>query len=249
MGSMTNNNFMMDWLKNLNYELSEEYIKSSTVTAIIIGVIAAAMIIAAAFLMNKNKGLGIAAGVLQLAGCFCVQKAAHIFSGMELVRFEYITGSSQAELDKKTEEFYANYMSDLFGDLIPYMLCSLVFMAGWIMTLVFIIKCMSAKPKILPVFALVLQIGKYLFIPPMPMYKAMFGKITEEMQKSSDLVNYVAVLLPLLLILIPAILARVQMSKTPVAVPADAEAAEEIDVLAVQETEEVAADADSSTEA
>ncbi len=203
MGSFEN------FFKNLKVELSEEYIASSTKMAIIFGIVIAAFMICTAFFMGKNKGLGIVAGIFQCAGVICAQKMTHIFANLEF--FKTITAENGEQLDSKVFE----YLVESLADLLPYSLCSMVIMAGWIMSLVFIIKSMQQSPKVLPVFALILHIARYLIVSPVPMMNALSGPITEEVVKNNDMFNYIAVLVPMVLIFIPALIGFIKSKKAP----------------------------------
>ncbi len=197
------------FFENMQTELSEAYITSSTTMAIMAGIFAAALIICTAFFMGKNKVLGIIAGIFQIIGVFCTQKMAHIFMQLEL--FTVIEAGSAAELEEKLMEHLINSILDL----IPFMLCSFMLMAGWVMTLVFIIKSMKQTPKILPIFALILHICRYLFITPYPMIDALFAPVTEANMVTTDMLNYAGVILPLILIFIPALIGLIKSKKAP----------------------------------
>ncbi len=204
------NRSMMDLFDNMQIALSDAYIQSSTVFAVIVGILTAALIIATSFLVKKNKALGIVAGIAQIAGVFCTQKLAHIF--MELELFRVITGSSQAEVEAEAAEYYLESMIAM----IPYFLCSLVVLASWVISLIYIIKSMKLKPKVFPIFALILHIIRYVCISPIPMINALFGPVTEEVQKSTDLCNYVCGILPFVLLFIGALICFSKAKKASV---------------------------------
>ncbi len=205
---MPTNNVFADFFSNIQIELSEEYITSSTTTAVIVGIIAAVCIIASAFLMKKNRALGIVAGIFEVVGVYCAQKMAHLFMDLEL--FRVVTGSNQSEVNDKLADFYA----DSFKQMLPYMFCSFLVLAAWVITLVFIIKSMKVRPKLFPVFALILHIIRYLCVSPIPFVNALFGEITEDVLRSVDLLNYAAAILPFALLLIGVIIFAAKSKKS-----------------------------------
>ncbi len=203
-------------LENTPIELSDAYISSSTQTALIIGIIAGICIIAAAFLMNKNKVIGILAGVFAPIGAICGQKAVISVTTMDM--FRVVTGTSTSELEDKLMDAYM----EMFMDMIPYMLFCFVYAAAWALALVFVIKSLKMQPKALPLVAMILHILVFLwqmvrYMVPLVM-SAMDDLVEfgEGQLKPMDTVFNVGSILVVLLVLIAAILTRVNMSKKPV---------------------------------
>ena len=228
----------MSYFDRLETYLSPEYIKSSTTTAIIIGVLAAALIIFAAVMMKKGLVFGIITGVMQIVGSFCAQKMAHILLRMDFFRVETIYGSSQAELEQKTEQFYDNFFKDAIGDIIPLSICSMLFLASWIFTLIFIVKALNNRPKILPVLALVCQILRYTFIQPYNVYTPILKQMTEQAQKSQDTLYYLITLIPLSMVAVSALLTNLNEKKLAAAAEAPTETTAEATEESVEVTTE-----------
>ncbi len=200
--------YLLDFYDNLQIELSDTYINNSTVLAIIVGILCAGLIIATAFLNKKGRAYAIIAGIMQIAGVYAMQKMAHTF--MELELFRVVTGTSENDVYNKVNDFY---MESLI-EMIPYVLLSWVVLAAWVLTLVFIIKSMKLKPKILPVFGLITHIVRYVFILPFPLIQAFFEPVTEQMQKNTDILNYIFTLIPFVLVFIAGLLTFLKSKKT-----------------------------------
>ncbi len=214
-------------------------------TGLPMGVFVAACIIAAAFLMNKNKVIGILAGITSIIGIACGQYAVNFLKNYDMIR--YVTGSSQSEVNDKIMDVF---MESLI-DTIPLSIACLLFMVGWVLTLVFIVKSMKLKPKVLPLFALILQILAYLFqctAYSVPLVRAIFemgdgvsGMLTEFfniLTKGSEFLTNACLILAPVLVLVAAILARVGMKKQPAAaVVVEASAEEDVELPADEELE------------
>lgn len=186
-------------MKNLHIDMTPEYLQASTRLSWIVGIIMAGLIIAAVFVSKKNHALGIVTGIFQLLGAVGMQKAVHILLQMDLTHVEYIVGSSQAEVDKLAGE----YQRGVLMQSLPMFLGMIAFFVAWVLLLVFIIKCMRFRPKVLAVFALVLQIIRYLAIAPFNTFAAITGPLTEAAQQRQDYLFLGAGLLVVLLTVIP----------------------------------------------
>ncbi len=208
------NSFFVDYMENLEAVLSDAYITRSTVFSILVGILACIFIVVASVMMKKGMVYGIITGIVQIVGAFCTQKMVHIFLQMNHVQFETITGTSQAELDQKMEEFYADYFSNFFADMIPLMLCSVIMVISWVMALIFIIKSMKRMPKIFPVLAIILHIFRYLFVVPYDVITPIFAKVTDSSQGVVDIGYYFVTLLPFFVIMIGSFFCKKHAEKT-----------------------------------
>ncbi len=206
---------MIEVITESQIQLSEGYITSSTVLSILVGIIAAAITITTAFLMKKGKVFAIITGVLQILGTFCAQKTAHLFMDLDFI--VTATGGTMDEAMENLGELYLESMVKL----IPYMLCNMIFMAAWIFTLVFIVKTMKLKPRVFPVFALIIHIFRYLFVGPIAGFNIfhLTDKVTESIQRETDILNYAVILIPLVLVLASAVISFVRSKKEAAAAP------------------------------
>ncbi len=192
---------LLEMMTESQIELSEGYLSSSTLLSIIIGVVAAALTVTSAFLLKRGKVFAIITGIFQIIGSFCAQKMAHIFMDLDFV----ITATGETA-DEAMENLSQLYMDALAG-LVPYMFCSMLFMASWVLTLVFIIRSMKLKLKVFPILALIIHILHYLGVSPIAGLNVLnlSGEITEEIQVQTDIQNYAVTLIPIVFVFISAL--------------------------------------------
>ena len=200
--------FLMNFYKNLRVDLTDEYLSSSTTLALIIGAIGMVMIIVSAFLVKRNRVLGVFAGLLQVAFSYCSQKLAHFMHTTDFFRVETIYGDNQEDLENKLDEFYSNFYEELISTSIVSVLYSVFIMASFVLTLVFVIKCLKLKPNGLFKAVLILNIVKMVLLAPYDMITPFVEKLTVESVASYDIIYYAATLLPLILLVIGAIVVK-----------------------------------------
>ena len=203
----------MGFFDNLKADLSADYIKSSTITSLIVGAIAAALIIFAAIMYKKSMAFGIVAGVLQIPGAVGVQKMVHYVLQMDFYRKEIFYGYSQEDVDQQINDFLYNYYKDAVIDIVMLILCSMLGLLAWIFALVVIIKAMKQPPKAFAIIALILHIIRYVVIAPYDLITPIVSRVTEASQKTTDMCYYIFTLIPLLLFAIGSIFVRVKMKK------------------------------------
>lgn len=216
MGGFDSSAFMdgfLGYFDNLKAELSADYIRSSTITAVIIGVIAAALIIFASIMYKKGMAMGIVAGVLQIPGALCMQKMAHYVLQMDFYRKEIFYGSSQEDVDQQIDEFMRSYFMESLLDIIPLMLCSAFCLLAWIFALIVVIKAMKRPPKVFAIIALILHIIRYVVIAPYDVITPIMDNVTEASQKATDIRYYIFTLIPFVLFAVGSIFVRVKMKK------------------------------------
>lgn len=198
-------------LENLHIEgLSESYIQSSTRLSWIFGIAIAVMILVAVFVSKKEYALGIITAIFQVLSAVGMQKGLHILLQTDLTHVEYITGSSQAEVDQLVSE----YQRGALMNFMPVFLGMIAFFVAWVLLLVFIIKCMKYRPKVLGVFALLVHIIRFIAIGPFNTFAIAIGPLTEEMQKKQDLLFLGSTLLATLLIMIPCLVHGLSKKRT-----------------------------------
>ena len=221
------------YFENLETYLSPEYLKSSLTTAIIIGILGAALIIFASIMTKKGLVLGIITGIMQIVGSFSAQKIAHLTLSIDFYRVETIYGSSQAEINQKTEQFYKTFFNDAMSNIVPLCIFSMLYMVSWILTLIFIVKALENRPKVFPAFALVFQIVRYAFVAPYNAFAPALGPMTEAAQKSHDVRYYLITLLPLVLLAVGALLTFFKNKKQNSVTDAPVEVVESVEPVAV----------------
>ena len=207
--------FIIDLLQNLTAEFSVGYIIASTVLSVIVGILAATFIILAATFSKNNRVFGIIAGIFQILGAVGVQKYAHVFLSMEKFAMIQVTGSSQAEVNQKLQEEMMDYMMGMLGDLVITAICGALMFAAWIMGLIFIIMSLKNHGKVFAIIALILHIGRYLFVLPYDIVSPfILGQpISDMSQLVFDFLYYGATLLPFLLVMIGGIVSGVKAKK------------------------------------
>lgn len=217
--------------------LTEEYISSSLTFAIVVGLIACALIVFASIASKKSLGLGITAGIFAIIGSIANHFSVVYFHTTTFAVSEKFVGSSLTEADQMASDFLENYMTENLPKMFIYMAASALVLAAWVVTLIFIIKMLKVKPKLLGIFALILHIGKFLFVSPVNTLTPILTNVaaTEATQKSQDTLVYATVLIPLVLIAIAGLIAMIKRTKTPAAV---AEAAAPVEEAAPAEAEE-----------
>ncbi len=215
-GDMDVLEFLIEFLENLQLRLTDEYILSSTILSIVVGLLACGCMVVAAIFMKHNRIYGPIAGVMQIVGAFSVQKMVHIFLEMDLFRQVTIYGEDMEDLASNVEDFYAEYFMDLLEGMVPMYLFSFLMMGAWIMGLIFIIRSMSRMPKVFPVLALLVHIFRYVFVMPYDIITPFFEKLTVEAQTRCDVLYYFLTLLPFLLVMIGSFLSKRHLQKNVV---------------------------------
>ena len=231
-------------------ELSSEYVSSSTRSAIIFGLIGAILIVATAFLANRAKVLGVITAIMHFVGAFGAQKYAHHFISTELIRTVYGYGSSQSEAAANLEAAKSAAAVEMLMDTVPILLYNILFFAAWIITLIFIIRCLGMKGKVFTVFALIIHIVKYLAIPPVNIFGAAIERLTEGAQAGVDRLFCIATLIPTILLALAALITFIKVKRTPPEIVlAATDAAPEVEAAAAEEAAAPAEDAVSVEEA
>ena len=229
--------------------IDEATLKSMTTTAIVWAIVFLAATVFVALTVKRGTAIGIASGIVNALSIALTPKYLESFHELEF--FKTIYGTAD-ELDDLVAEYYAQQIPKM----ITFYAVTFLMLAGFILGLVFIIKNLSASPKIVAIIALVLQIVRYVFIAPIK-YTAMFtGSITIEEQISQANTYYIFTVLPALLLVVLAVIALVNKGKgtaapveapaaeaAPVEAPAEAPAAE---AAPVEETVEAPAEDNSN---
>ncbi len=204
----------------------EEYSSKLTTMAIIFGLLAVACCVVVAIANKKCRAMGIVAAIFNFLSAILTPSFIKFFHNTPFFKIEYITGSSQAEVDKLVEEFYAEYFAETIPGMILSSVASVMMLLAFVFTLILIIKCMKVfKPKVLGIFALLITILRYLCVGPIDYVKPLLQDgATVEMQMSQASLYFVSVILPLVLIAIGGIIAMAKKG-TPAVVEVAAEAA------------------------
>ena len=192
-------------------------------------------------LSNKScRAMGIVAAIFNFLNAVLMPAYIKSFHSTPFFKVEYIYGSSQEEVDQLVTEFYANYFAEAIPGMLLVSLVSTLMLLAFIFTLILIVKSMKVlKPKILPVFALILIILRYLFVGPIDYIKPLLQNgATVETQISQTVLYFVAITLPIILIAIGGIVAIAKKGKAPAVV----EVASEVSVAETSPAEDAAAD-------
>ena len=206
-------------ISRMQIQLSEEYISSSLTTAIIIGVIACALIIFTAIISKKSVGFGVVAGIFALIGSIGNHFAVVYFHSTEFFKIITATGSNTSDAYDNLNEALAEYYAEQLPRMGIYVVANMLILAGWIMSLIFIIKMLKVKPKVFGVFALIIHILRYVAVASTDAITPVLtqGPITEAIQKSQDFKVYLMTLLPLALVAIAALINMAKSKKAPAA--------------------------------
>lgn len=192
-------------LENMFIQFSPEYLAASTRLSWIAGIAMAVMIIVAVIVSRRNVALGIATAVFQVGGAVGIQKFVHVFMQMDLTHVEHIVGSSQAEVD----QLIAEYQRSVIERVTPGFVGMMLYFIAWVLLLVFIIKCMRFSPKVFGVFALIVQIVRYVAIAPFNPIALVTATMTEAVQQRQDYLVHGAALLAVFLIFIPCLVSGI----------------------------------------
>lgn len=170
---------LVEVMKKLQPDLSEEYVSSGYDRALLIGAIMAALVIFTAIATKKAKGFGIVTGIMQLVGALGAHLWIVNFSSMEMMK--KIVASSQDKIDQMVSDYYAENIPKI----LLYLLGIALFVTAAIMLIVFIIKVMKCGPKVCGIFALILAIARLAFFPPINSMNVL-KQATEATQTSWD---------------------------------------------------------------
>lgn len=166
------------------------------VMAIFAGIIVLGLFVAMAILgPKKTRVIGIIAGALNFISLLLIPNQLKTFHNNPFI--VYIYGSSQSEVAQKMMDFYIEQIPTLFIGLMT----SAFMVASFVLALVFIVMSFKQKPRILPIFALVLQILRYVLISPMQIFIPLVRGYATVAGQTFQLALYCcAIILPVMLV-------------------------------------------------
>lgn len=185
--------------------LSEEYVSSSLVSAIVVGLIACALIIFTAIASKRALGIGITAGIFAIIGSVANHFSVVYFHSTVFVKTIYAEGPAGSDLQGQLDSALADFYAENLPKMVIYMVASALVFAAWVVTLVFLFKVLKIKPKAAGltcgIIALLLHVGKLLFAGSVNTITPILTEtpVTEAIQKSQDGLVYTMTLLPLVL--------------------------------------------------
>ncbi|MBE7066845.1 MAG: hypothetical protein E7385_04765 [Ruminococcaceae bacterium] len=190
-----------EFFDKLQADLSPEYVQKAYITAAIFGVVFFAMFLIAAIKQPKARGLGIATAIIQLASA--ISSAWYVISFHKATFFTVVegTGSTMEEAKDAAAAALGEAMIDMLIGILPLLAASILVLVGWLFGLIYIVKVKSCSLKVLSIFALILQILRYVFISPIP-FTSLFKGITEEAQAKNDMIFFIACAIPYILMFI-----------------------------------------------
>ena len=234
----------VDIFGKLQADLSSEYLKNAMIMACVFGVVFFALILVVAIKYKKARGFGITTAIFQLLGAIGAALYVKGFHTLELVQKG--VGSTEEEALKNL----GDAVTSALIDMIPFFVGSILILLAWIFGLIYIVKIKSECLKVLGIFALILQILRYVFISPISFSGMFSGGMTEAAQASQDKVYFIACLIPLLFIFVGALVGNRNKPEATIAVEGTAVEAPVVEAAVVEEAvveapaaEEVAAEA------
>ena len=212
--------------------------------AVVCGLVILALFIVPAILTKKNLVISIIAGAVNFVSALVMPTFVWLFHTLPIGIYQFQT----------QEELYAFFLNLLVKTLIVSGL-SMVILAGFVLSIVYIATNFKTKPALFAVFALVLTIARYMFIAPYQTILTMVFKIALASQETLKLVLvvgqsfqfvlYFGVLVVALgLVLAASLINMIKSKKAPEVAPEKAE--EKIEAKAEEKTE---AKAEEKTEA
>lgn len=203
-------------LKNFNLVLTEEYIKSAAIKAIIIGLICAACFALAVVFIKQSRGLGVTAAIMQFLGMFAASKFVVSFSKIDFSKFVVVEyGSSYEDASNKAMDS----LMDAYIEAIPayagLTIWNLLILASAIFSVIYIAKIMNSGIKALGVSALILTIARFLFSPVQVFSLFTKGGLSLVAQMKWDGFYTFVYILPALLVAALAIINFVKEKKNP----------------------------------
>lgn len=157
---------------------------------------------------KNSRVFAILAGATNFLSLILTPSQLQQFHNGELVKYFY--GSSQDDVNEQILEYYVEQIPLLLLS----MLMSLLTMAGLAFMIILICKNFKAKPKLLPIFALVTQLFRYLFIAPYKLFAPLLGgQVTLDGQISQAVVYCFFYLVPFILMGVLAVLNLVKSKK------------------------------------
>ena len=195
--------------------LSEEYVSSSLISAIVVGLVACALIIFTAIASKRALGMGITAGIFAIIGSVANHFSVVYFHSTVFVETIYAEGPAGSDLQGQLDSALADFYAENLPKMLIYMVASALVFAAWVVTLVFLFKVLKIKPKAAGltcgIIALLLHVGKLLFAGSVNTITPILTEtpVTEAIQKSQDGLVYTMTLLPLVLAAIAGLVALI----------------------------------------
>ena len=191
---------------DISLHLAEDYAAGAQKLMIIMSIIAFACVLIAAIAHKKSRPIGIIAAIMQPVGFFAGFKYVLAYSEIDFSCLG-MTVTSSVSLDdamnKLRETLSERIATDIMPGLFATMPWSLLMLASFIFTLVYvaiIMKDKNSRGKGLAVTALILSIIRYVFFSPINMFALFLGNATSTTQTSWDPVYYIFCMIPIVLI-------------------------------------------------
>lgn len=199
-------NSMDKLLGGMNLRLTAEYLTTSMIMTIIVGLLCVACFVLAVIFIKKARVLGGIVAGLQLVGIYAAYQSVVSYAAIDFRSFYAIgTGSTYEEASQNA----MNQLLDTYMEAAPSMAMSYVWsflmLASAVMTLIYTTKLMKAKGKLLAVFALILSIVR-IVLPAVNMSGLFTTGLSMAAQESWDVVYRFIYILPAILIGIQALI-------------------------------------------
>ena len=191
--------FLNHFFETLQADLSAEYITSARTTSIILALITCGLFIFTALSTKRGVGFGIFAGILNGFSIYASHAMVVLFHRIDFVLYETIYGAP-GEIDDLVAQAKAEYFAKTIPDIIALMLCNFIMIAAWIIALVYMIHLLKIKPRVLTIFAILIHAVRYVCIYPIKLIQPILNDgATVEMQMSQNTIYHIAVLMPVML--------------------------------------------------
>ena len=188
--------------------------------AAISAVVILALFVAVAIISKKQRVIGIAAGIANFISALTIPtfvKTWHNVFG-PIASLDSISSIEQAYV----------ILGESLRNLIVIMIATVIMMAAFALTIVFIIKSFKNKPAIFSIGALALVILRQLWIAPFPMIIPMILKVFIRIPATSPIFYYdqifqmcayfAVVVVAVVLVLVPIIMNMIKAKNAPAAV-------------------------------
>ena len=203
-----------NFFEGLQTTLTDEYISSSLTMSIIIGIIACALFIFTALSTRRSVVYGIITGILNGFSIYVAHRLVVLFHRIDFVFYETIYGPAD-QINDLVAKAESEYWAKTLPDLIVFILCMLFITVAWVTALIYMIRLLKIKPKILTVFAIFIHAIGYVFIFPINIISPLIsGEMTVFMQETQDMIYHISVLLPMILFSICALMHLINARKS-----------------------------------
>ena len=227
------------FIGDISLHLTDAYKTIAIILTVLSAIVAFALVLFAAISIKRARPYGILVALAQPVGLLAALQMVFQYGKIDFSSLE-MTVTSQVSLEDAMSKLYEEmgkvFMADILPQLIGYLVWAFVLFFVTLLTVIYAILLIKAKPGAFSVIAMIVMLVRHFFIAPVEFITLFLMMGSPTIQTIWDLFYKGMYLLPLLLIAVQGILVLTRAAKAKKAALA-ATVEEAVEASAV-ETEE-----------